>query len=182
LTTLVIPLRSRAAPKLISKPRSPRAYVTRDGAKLDYRVINEEIDPDVSVEIAVAGSAVALVVDQSRVLLSRGLEDPFVPVASLASPDDSGWTTGPIAFQGSASDAALLCARWESEVVRIIRVDPSGAAMSVAEIGGSESTDAPEIVSLTWDASRHTLWGASPSVGIFSSVAPSAKGGKVSLS
>ena len=156
----------------------PRVYVTRDGAELEYRVINPEIGPDASVDVAVADNAVALVVDRRRVLVSRGLEDPFVEVKALASAEDTGWTTGPVAFQGASSDAALLCARWESDVARIIRIDPSGAAISIAELGGSETLDPPEIDALSWDASRRTLWAASPYVGIFRSVAPSARGVK----
>jgi hypothetical protein len=155
-----------------------RVYVTRDGVEMAHRPLPDDIGPDTSLEIAVADTAVAVVVDQERVLLSRGLEDPFLPVEAVAIPDGKGWRMGPIAFQGAASDAALFCARWESDVVRIVRVDPSGAAMSIAEMGGSETTDAPEIDALSWDASRHTLWGAGSSLGILRSVAPSAKGKK----
>jgi hypothetical protein len=159
----------------------PRVYVMRDGVEMKHRPINDEIEEGASVEIAVADTAVALVVDRQRVLVSRGPEAPFERVAALTPPDGRGWTTGPVVFQGASSDAALLCARWESDVLRIIRVDASGAAMSTAEIGGNETTDAPEIDSLSWDAARQTLWGASPSVGIFKSVAPGAKGKKKPL-
>jgi hypothetical protein len=157
---------------------NPRVYVTRDGSAMSFRHVTEELPDDASIEIAVADTAVALVIDQKRVLLSRSVEDPFQPVEALASPEGRGWKTGPVVFQGATSDAALLCARWEDDMVRVMRVDPSGAAMSIIEMGGSEELDPPEVASLTWDASRQTLWGASPNVGIFKSMAPSVKGKK----
>jgi hypothetical protein len=163
---------------MVALSDEPRIYVTRDGVELMYRAIAPDIDPDTSVDVAVADTAVALVVDQRRVLVSRGLDDPFVEVPALASPEERGWKTGPIAFQGTTSDAPLLCARWENDVTRIIRVDPSGAALVVAELGSDEAHDPPQIDQLTWDASRSTLWGASPYVGIFRAVAPQAKGVK----
>lgn len=158
-----------------------RVYVTRDGVQLMFRQITETIDETASFDLAVADTAVALVVDEQRVLLSRGKDDPFVPVEALASPEGKGWKTGPIVFQGSSSDSALLCARWENDLVRIIRVDASGAATSIVEMEGTPELDPPEVVGLSWDASRQTLWGASPYVGIFKSVAPGPKGKKKAL-
>lgn len=160
-----------------------RVYVTRDGLEMSYRPVNHPIPLDTRVDIAVAGDTVALVVDEQYVLLSRGLEAPFERVAALDSPEGSGWKTGPIAFQGTAADAALLCGRWENDLVRIMRVDASGAATSILEMGGTETLDPPEIAALSWDATRQTLWGASPYTGIFRCVAPTAKGkNKVLLS
>jgi len=158
-----------------------RVYVTRDGTEMKYRHLNHDIDLDTSVEIAVADTAVALLVDESYVLLSRGLEAPFERIEILDSPEGRGWKTGPITFQGASSDAALLCARWENELVRIVRVDPSGAATSILEMGATEAHDPPEIAALSWDASRKTLWGASPYTGIFRAVPPGAKGKKKPL-
>jgi len=161
-----------------------RVFVTRDGMDMDYRAIGHELSPDASVQIAVADTSVALVVDKEYVLLSRGVDDPFRRVAALdADVGARGWLTGPVAFQGTSSDAALLCARWEGEVVRIVRVDPSGTTISIVEMGSAEGKDAPELGSLSWDASRQTLWGTSPDLGVFRSVPPGAKGKKrVSLS
>ena len=156
----------------------PRVYVTQDGSAMRVRAITEEIEAGASLELAVADAAVALVVDGARVFLSRGFADPFQRIDALASPADRGWKTGPVAFQGSSSDAALLCARCENDVTRIIRVDASGAAMSIVEMGATDALDPPEIASLSWDVSRQTLWGASPHAGIFKSVAPGAKGKK----
>src|SRR6185437_1806985 len=109
-----------------------RVYVTKDGLDLDYRAIDPEISPTASVQIAVADNAVALVIDQEYVLVSRSVDEPFKRIAALdADVGARGWLTGPVAFQGTSSDAALLCARWEGDVVRLVRVDPSGAAMSI---------------------------------------------------
>lgn len=166
---------------LLSDPQL--VYVTHDGATLAYRVLAPEIDPEASVQIAVAEDAVALLVDEEYVLLSRAPKDPFVRVEALDFPKDKGWTLGPIAFQGATSDAALFCGRWEGGVSRIIRVDPAGNATSILEMGSTEDLGAPEIASLSWDASRQTLWGASPVAGIFHQVAPGPKGRKkISLS
>ncbi len=161
-----------------------RVFVTRDGMDMDYRAIGHELSPDASVQIAVADTAVALVVDKEYVLVSRSVDEPFRRVAALdADVGARGWLTGPVAFQGASSDAALLCARWEGEVIRIVRVDPSGATISIVEMGSAEGKDAPELGSLSWDASRQTLWGTSPELGLFRSVPPGAKGKKrVSLS
>ena len=161
-----------------------RVYVTHDGVDLRYRAIDPEISPDATVQLAVAGTAVALVVDQEYVLLSRSVDEPFERISALdAEPGVHGWLTGPVAFQGASSDAAFFCVRWEGDLVRIVRVDPSGATMSIVEMGGADGADAPEIGSLSWDTSRQTLWGTSPDLGIFRSVPPDAKGKKrVSLS
>lgn len=155
-----------------------RVFVTRDGVAMTVRPINEEIDEGATVDLAVADTAVALVIDQKRVLVSRGVDDPFRHVEAFDAPEGKGWKTGPIVFQGASSDSALLCARWESDLVRVVRVDASGAAISIIEMGGSEELDPPEVTSLSWDASRQTLWGASPNVGIFKSMAPTEKGKK----
>ena len=155
-----------------------RVYTTKDGVELSVRELTLDIDLDARVEIAVAGEAVALLIESKYVLLSRGPTDPFQRVEVLDSPEGSRWKTGPITFQGSSSDAALFCARWESDLVRIMRVDASGAATTIAELGGTEALDPPEVVSLTWDTARQTLWGASPYTGIIRCVAPEAKGKK----
>ena len=157
---------------------APRVYVTRDGVEMKYRAVNHAIGPDTSVAIAVADTAVALAVDERYVLVSRGIEAPFERIEILDAPEGSGWKTGPITFQGASNDAALLCTRWENERVRIVRVDASGAAMTILEMEATETHDPPEVSALSWDASRQTLWGASPYTGIFRCVAPSAKGKK----
>src|SRR5262249_39380979 len=78
---------------------------------------------------------------------------------------DLGWRVGPIAFLGTSRDAALLCARSEDDLARIIRVDAAGEAMSILEGAGPEIRDAPEILSLTRDASRPRVWGAATAAG-----------------
>ena len=156
----------------------PRVYVTRGDAELAYRSIDHEIDPDASVQVAVADAAVALVVDGKYVLVSRGLLAPFERVEVLGSPEGSGRTTGPIAFEGASSDAALLCARWEKGSAGVVRVDASGASMRIFEIMTTGPEDAPEIAALSWDASRRAMWGASPDAGIFAAVPPDKRGKK----
>ena len=159
---------------------TPCVYVTRDGAEMKFRSIDHPIDRDASVQIAVADAAVALVVDGRYVLLSRGHLDSFKRVEVLDSPEGSGWTTGPVAFQGASSDAALFCARSEGTWSKVLRVDPSGASMSAFGISTADGDPAPPILSLSWDASRRTLWGVVVEGGIFLSRPPGAKGKKLS--
>jgi hypothetical protein len=159
-----------------------RVYVTRDLREIAYRAIVPEISPGASVEIAVAGMAAALVVDGSYVLLSRGREEPFARVQALTPLEGRRFTLGPVAFQGVASDAALLCGQRDGAASRVVRVDASGAAMTIFEISTIDASAPPEIGALSWDASRKTLWGASSDAGIFKSTAPGAKGGNISLS
>ena len=153
-----------------------RVYTTKDGAAMTFRQFALDIDLDARVDIAVAGEAVAVLVEQQYVLLSRGPDDPLQRIEILDSPEDSGWKTGPITFQGTSTDAALFCARWENNLVRLVRVEASGTATAIAELGATATLDPPEVVSLSWDARRQTLWGASPQAGIFRCVAPRAKG------
>jgi hypothetical protein len=170
-----------AMPMLLNDPQI--VYLTRDGTHLEHRTITPELDLDAGVQVAVAGEAVALLIDGERVLLSRGPDDPFVRVEAADFPSGLGWHLGAVAFQGSTSDAPLLCARWESEEARIIRVEPGGAAATIVQISGTETEDAPDITSLSWDTTRQTLWAASPDLGIFACLPPGAKGAKkVSLS
>jgi hypothetical protein len=147
-----------------------------------YRAIVPEISPGASVEIAVAGMAAALVVDGRYVLLSRGREEPFARVQALEVPEDRRFTLGPVAFQGASSDAALFCAQKERAASRVVRVDASGAAMTIFEIYAIDGSAPPEIGALSWDATRQTLWGVSPDGGMFLCTAPGAKGGRFSLS
>ncbi|MFO0762382.1 MAG: hypothetical protein U0359_38435 [Byssovorax sp.] len=157
-------------------------YVTRDGREIAYRAIEPEISPGASVEIAVAGMAAALVVDRRYVLLSRGREEPFARVQALEVLEDRRFTLGPIAFQGASSDAALLCAQRERAASRVVRVDASGAAMTLFEIYGIDGSAPPEIGALSWDATRQTLWGVASGAGMFMCTAPGATRGKFSLS
>ena len=157
----------------------PRVLVMPRGLRGHARALEAEIDPEADVQVAVADTAVALVVDGEYVLLSRTMDAPFLRVPALDLGDsDLGWRVGPIAFQGTSRDAALLCGRSEDDLMRIIRVDAANEAMSILEAAGTEIRDAPEILSLTWDASRQRLWGAASDVGIFRLAPPEAKGTK----
>jgi hypothetical protein len=159
--------------------RRPRVLLASNDLHWKARVIEADLGPSASVQLAVAGTAVAIAVDETYVLLSRSPDEPFVRVPALDLGDvDHGWRVGPVAFQGDSSDAALLCARSEDDLSRIVRVDAEGAAMSIVELAGTESRDAPDIVSLSWDASRQLLWGATSDAGILRLSPPEAKGRK----
>ncbi len=163
-------------------PGAQRVFVTRDGREMAYRPIEPEIGPDASVEIAVAGTAAALVVDGRYVLLSRGREEPFARVQAVELLEDRHFNLGPVAFEGASSDAALFCAQRERSATRVVRVDASGAAMTVFEIYALDGSAPPEICALSWDATRQTLWGVASDGGMFKCTAPGAKGGRFSLS
>lgn len=152
---------------------TPLAYVTRDGDTLEFRPLNGSLEPSQHVHLAVADTAVAFAIEKSGAFVSRSREAPFVPSEPLAM-------AGPIEFEGASSDAALLGAIHHAGVASIIRVDREGAAVRVADFGSDEVVP-PEITSLSWDASRHTLWGASAQMGLVTCTAPSAKGGKKAL-
>jgi hypothetical protein len=159
--------------------RRPRVLVMSNGRRWEARVVDAEVRPGASVQVAVADTAVALVVDEEYVLLSRARGEPFARVPALdLGENEHGWRVGPVSFQGSSRDAALLCARSEDDLERIIRVDQAGAAVSILEVAGTEIRDAPDIVSLSWDASRQTLWGATSDAGIFKVTPPEARGKK----
>ncbi|HEY8091264.1 MAG TPA: hypothetical protein VIF09_25550, partial [Polyangiaceae bacterium] len=159
-----------------------RVFVTRDGREMNYRSIEPEIRPGASVEIAVAGMAAALVVDRRYVLLSRRPDEPFARVQALELVEDPPFTLGPIAFQGTSSDAALFCAQRESTGTRVVRVAASGEAMSTFVMFQRDDSAPPEVGALSWDATRQTLWGVGPDAGLFMSTAPGAKGRRFSLS
>jgi hypothetical protein len=159
-----------------------RVFVTRDGREITHRAIDPEIRPGASVQIAVAGMAVALVVDGRHVLLSRRLEEPFARVLALELVEDRAFTLGPVAFQGTSSDAMLFCAQRESTATRVVGVDASGAAMSTFAIFPIDDDAPPEISALSWDATRQTLWGVGPDTGLFMSTAPGAERRRYSLS
>ncbi|HEY8088303.1 MAG TPA: hypothetical protein VIF09_10675, partial [Polyangiaceae bacterium] len=101
----------------------PRVLLSPDGSRWDLRPLDAEVDLGASVQLAVAGTAVALLVDGKYVLLSRTIDEPFarVPAADLGE-DDHGWRMRAIAFQGSSSDSALFYARSEDDLARIVRV------------------------------------------------------------
>jgi hypothetical protein len=154
-----------------------RVYSVPDGGRWRIRYLDTRISRRASLQLAVAENAVALVVDAKYVLLSRALGEPFVRVPSLdLGENEHGFRLGPVAFQGATSDAALFCARKEDDLVRIVRVDAAGAPMSILELAGTDLRAAPDILSLSWDGSRQTLWGTTSNAGIFRLMPPEAKG------
>ena len=156
-------------------PPDPRAYVTRDGEQLEYRSIEGKLGPSQRVHLAVADTAVAYSIDAEGALVSRESEAPFVRYEALA-------TAGPIEFEGGSSDAALFGAinvrGHAGGVASILRVDAAGDATRIAELRSDAASVSPEIRALSWDASRHTLWGASPAMGLVTCTAPDATRGK----
>lgn len=160
---------------MVSLAPEPLVFVTRDGETLHFRSLGEDVtEGDGPVHLAVAGAAVAVSLASGVVLVSRGEDDPFAPCDALDG-------AGPLAFEGTSSDAALFGAICQGSEGCIVRAEKTGAAMRIAELGSDDGPDL-EIVSLAWDASRSRLWGASPQAGLLMSTAPSAKRGKKILS
>ena len=151
-------------------PPTPLVYVTGDGENLELRQLDLRGDPSQHVYVAVAEAAVAVAVGHGGAFVSRAVEAPFVLCDPLAA-------AGPIEFEGATSDAALLGAAHQGGVASILRVDPEGAAVRIADFG-SDAGVAPELTSVGWDASRQMVWGASPQMGLVTCTAPSAKRGK----
>ena len=153
-----------------------RVHVTRDGMKLASRTMNDEMPANARMQLAVADTSVVVVVDWAYVLSSRTLEAPFARIEVGQVARKGGWKFGPVAFEGTSSDAALFCCRWSGREAGILRVDPSGATTSILEFAATETHVAPSFVSVSWDVSRQMLWGALRDVGIFTFVPPGAKG------
>lgn len=153
-------------------PDEPRVFVTNDGETLLGREVSPEIalSADPRVHLAVADQSVAFSVGAGGAFLSRGQEAPFVACPPLAG-------AGPLAFEGTARDAALFGAVQGPAFASLIRADAAGAGTVIAELG-NDAGESPELAALSWDSSRRMLWVASPEVGIFRCTAPSAKGKK----
>jgi hypothetical protein len=152
----------------------PLAYVTRDGEHLETRPLGAAVEPSGHVFLAVADTAVAYAIEGTGAFVSRKAGEPFV----RSEPHGA---AGPVDFQGVSSDAALLGANRLAAFLAIIRVTPDGAAVRIADFG-SDDMPPPEMTGLSWDASRHAVWGASPQMGLVRCTAPSAKRGKKALS
>jgi hypothetical protein len=153
----------------------PCAFVTRDGETLVSRPLPSlaPIARTQRVHLAVAGAAVAFAIDRDGAFVSRADDAPFVASAELAS-------AGPLEFEGTTSDAPLLGVLHGGGVATLVSVLPDGTALCIAEVQ-SEAGVTPEVTALSWDASRRTLWGASPQMGLVTCVAPDAKGAKKHL-
>lgn len=147
------------------------AFVTRDGADMSYRPLDVPVESAEEVHLAVADEAIAVGIEGAGAFLSRSKDAAFEACAALGE-------GGAVAFQGTASDAALFGAIREPRLGAVVRVDRSGAAVRIAEFGGDGGAAVPEVTSLSWDATRTTLWAASPQVGLITSEEPSAKGRK----
>ncbi len=144
--------------------------MTRDGENVELRAIAPGAGPPGRVYLAVAGDAVAFALEAGGVFVSREAEAPFLPCEPLA-------TAGPIDFEGVSSDAALFGATRHAGVVSITRVDREGRPVRIADFG-SDRDVVPELTSISWDASREMVWGASPQMGLVTCTAPGAKHGR----
>jgi hypothetical protein len=142
---------------------------TLRGNKFDFRLLPIECDEPRDVHVAVAGDAIAVALDDSGAWLSRSQDEAFAACAPLA-------TACTIAFEGTATDAALFGAVTFSSTRSFVRVDASGAAVRVADIEAEGSDEPANVSALAWDASRKTLWAASTTVGLIAIKAPGAKG------
>ncbi len=153
----------------------PCAFVTRDGETLASRALPDRprIASGQRVHLAVADVAVAFAIDREGAFVSRAEDAPFVACDALAS-------AGPLEFEGTASDAPLFGALHGGGIATLVSVLPDGSARCVAEVQGDASVP-PELRALSWDASRRTLWSASPQMGLVTCVAPDAKRGKKHL-
>ncbi len=159
----------------------PAIWITRDGEEWHYRLL-PELDQVGGWELAIAGDAAAVHMFWRGVWVSRDLHTPFARCEALGD-------GGPIAFEGGAPDAALLCGAEgrhvpgfrgapsdpDESAAALVRVDATGAAVRIAEIRTPPGTDIPHIASLAWDASRQALWAALPGLGLFRSEPPSSR-------
>jgi hypothetical protein len=150
------------------------ACITRDGKTWgDVRPVTmySTAGPgkDLHVHFALSGSAVAYSVDNLGTFVSWGPEQRFFDLCS-----DLMW--GPIAFHG---DDALVCAYSVEEKSRVCRRTRKGDTTCLFEVETEWRPDvAMEISAIAWDASRRTLWGASPGAGLLVAKEPGAKGTK----
>jgi hypothetical protein len=145
---------------MISMDPEPLVFVSRGEDELLSRpFVADAPEAGGTLHLAVAGRAAAVSLPDGRVLVSRRHDEPFAPCEALA-----GATA--LAFEGTGADAALFGAVSAEEIGWIGRVDVEGASTRIAELPVIAGAVA-EIVSLAWDASRKTLWGASPQAGLF---------------
>jgi hypothetical protein len=149
---------------------APGVGVTHDGEHWHWRPLSE-LDGMGGWELAVAGDAAALGIAYRGVWISRGLEEPFARCEAFEE-------GGPLAFEGATSDAAVFGAVHVGWTETIVRVDAAGRAVRITEIEPGVEGDRPEprLSALAWDASRRTLWGAMPGVGVMKSEAPADPG------
>jgi hypothetical protein len=151
------------------------ALWTRDGIRLEERPVtvtgaSGSGDAGARVHLAVADVAIAWAIDGQGTFTSRGVDEDFVACEALGQ-------GGPVAFQGSAADAAVLGVRHDKLVCAFDRVDVVGGVQRIVEIE-AEGADAPSITALQWDQSRRTIWAASPQAGLFRSTEPKGKTGE----
>ncbi len=133
------------------------------------------------LQLAVAGKSLAVSFGFDGVYLTRDcMEHEFTEIEELRGRLDSNDRpeAAPIAFEGSADDAALFAAVRDTKAVQhIVRVDAAGHAQRIAEVEletNDETQLRPPIHALAWDGTRSTLWSAAGKAGIMRSTAPGA--------
>jgi hypothetical protein len=148
------------------------ACISRDGTGWDCRPLTTipvaDGDDDLHIRLAVSGGAIAYSVDGMGTYVS------WAPGAEFERCDGLMW--GPIAFHG---DDALLCAYSVEATSRVARRTRQGETTLIFELETAWTPDAAmEISAIAWDASRRTLWGASPGAGLLMAKQPGAGGAK----
>ncbi len=134
------------------------ALWTRDGIRFEERALDAgnaceagaatpaNGDPPGRVHLAVADTAIAYAVDGRGAHVSRGIDEDFSPCEGLPR-------AGPLAFHGTAANAAIFGASWSKAVCAVDRAGPAqdGAVQRIVEIG-VDAGDAPRIEALQWDS------------------------------
>lgn len=146
---------------------TPRVFVTRDGSEMSYRPATTAGEGNGQLFLAVADEAVAYSISGHGTYVSRSPGDAFARIAELEA-------GGPVAFEGTTSDAALFGVASTGTDRSVLRLDSYGKISCLAEF----ETNAEEpihVTSLAWDVSRRTLWGTGPVLGLFKCVAPDGK-------
>ena len=137
--------------------------VRREGDNFTFRRI-EAPSTVAQVDLAIAGTAVAVSFQFENVYLARDLDAPFAAVPLLSS-------GGPVAFEGTDANAPLFGVIGEGDEQSIVRITPEGDAATIVEMTVSNG-EAPRIRQLAWDASRRTLWAAACRAGLVAATAP----------
>ncbi len=138
-------------------------YVSDDGESWNWRTMPELETIASAFFIALAGDVAAVSIQagspHSGVWVSREAADPFEQL----SKDEY---TGAIAVD---DDGVVFVVSGEQNAERVLRFDPaSNEPTCIAHLRGKGK----RIAALAWDASRKTLWAASPSDGLLAIKAP----------
>jgi hypothetical protein len=156
-------------------PGEENVWVSQEGGFEVRPLTTVPVGDDLHVHLAVRGAAVAYSLDDCwGTYVSWDREQDFDRCEAL-------WG-GPIAFQGDDALFGAYCVETNASIFRETR---DGTTARIADIEAEGVGPWQErsllITALAWDASRRTLWGASPQAGLIRSREP-AKGERVPLS